>query len=193
VGPNRARLHPAPGGVNPYLHASNRAVLDRATARFILRTRSADSKGWRYNAIHPEVPRRTGCSATRRPNAVNAGAAALIDYRDGHFASRVVHRDRATLGRIAVRVELATVGARLLRGALSRVQAHDVVSRAHRVTARVARGVNRLQDTGLLRVAIRTREIILAVSVEDSLFRVVQKFRSLHAAVIVHVNFFRPV
>jgi hypothetical protein len=76
VGPNRATLHPAPGGVNPYPHASTRAVLNRTTARFILRTGSAGSKGWRYDAIHPEIPHRTKRSATRRPNAVNVSAAA---------------------------------------------------------------------------------------------------------------------
>jgi hypothetical protein len=49
------------------------------------------------------------------------------------------------------------------------------------------------RGAGLLGFAIRTGEIILAVCVDNAALCVVEKSSRLHAAVIVHVNFFRPI
>src|SRR5580693_3374908 len=117
----------------------------------------------------------------------------LFHRRDCNLASGVVDRDCTTLRGITVRIELAAVCTRLLRGALSGVQADDVISRAHRHTGFVASGVNGLKDASLLGIAIRAAEIIFAVSVDDAALSVIEKLSGLSAAVVVHVNFFRPV
>jgi len=117
----------------------------------------------------------------------------LINHSDGDFAGGIVDRNCATLCGIAVRIELAAVAASFLRSALSGVQADHVVPRTHWLAGFVPSGVDGLQDAGLLGFAVRAREIILAVGVDDAALGVVEKFCCLNTAIIVQVNFFRPV
>src|SRR4029077_11752337 len=135
----------------------------------------------------------TSCNGFWTDNTRPGIQQGLFHRRDCNVASCVVDHDCATLGGITVCIELAAVRARLFRSALSAVQADDIISRAHRHTGFVAGGVNGLKDAGLLGIAIRAAEIIFAVSVDDAALSVIEKLRGLSAAVIMHVNFFRPV
>ena len=119
--------------------------------------------------------------------------AGLIHRYDSHLASGIVDRNRATFRRVAVRIELATIGTRLLGSALSGVQPDHVIPRAYRLAGFIAGRVNGFKDAGFLRFAIRAGEIIFAVGVNDATLGVVEKFSGLNAAVIVQVDFFCPV